>query len=217
MSVQRRKILCAAASLLAFAALLLAGCAGSQLSARLSAGATVPPVAPTDSSVAPTATPRPSWKPSGAGNYLPLDTPIAGEKVTLQTARSRVPFTLPLPGYLPGEPTAAYLAEVWATSPGSEFSSLALVYGAGITIIVHQGPNPADWSNLSEPPFVSVRVSGNPGIGKDPGDEVLDDGSTWHYNGSVSWQAGAYQLSVYGEYPLSELLKVAESMEIRER
>lgn len=164
----------------------------------------------------PTPTPQPSWYRSMLGPYIPPNRPIAGEKVTLETAQSRLPFALPLPSYLPGNPEAAYLAEIWATPSGSDLPSLALVYGVGVTIIVHRELNPTNWHNLADPPFVSINVNGHPGIGKDPGDRILDNGSTWHYNGSVSWQVGELQLAVYGEYPMSELLKVAESMEIPE-
>lgn len=164
----------------------------------------------------PTPTLRPSWQQSKAGNYIVPDTPIAGEKVTLRTARSRLPFAIPLPSYLPGDPSAAYLAEVWASESGSNIPSLALVYGVGVTVIVQREPHPTNWHNLAEPPFVSISVNGYPGIGKDPGDQDLGDGSIWHYPGSIAWQVGDLQLTVYGEYPMSELLKVAESMKVRE-
>jgi len=162
---------------------------------------------------APTPTPQPSWRRSVAGIYTPPDEPIAGERVTLQAAWARLPYTIPLPGYLPGDTEASYLAEVWVSPAESNFHSLALVYSLGITIIVHQDPHPTNWSSLAESPFTLIKVNGYTGIGKDPGDQDLD-GSIWHYPGSVSWQVGKFQITVYGEYPMSELLKVAESMDI---
>jgi hypothetical protein len=164
----------------------------------------------------PTPTPRPSWQQSKAGYYIPPDRPIAGEKVTLSTARSRLPFAIPLPTYLPGDPDAAYLAEVWASEAGAEIPSLALVYGVGVTIIVQREINPTNWHNLAKPPFVSISVNGYSGMGKDPGDQVLDEG-IWHYPGSVAWQVGDLQVTIYGEYPMLELLKVAESMQLQQK
>lgn len=137
--------------------------------------------------------------------------------MTLKTARSRLPFAIPLPTYLPGDPDAAYLAEVWASEAGADIPSLALVYGVGVTIIVQREINPTNWHNLAKPPFVSISVNGYSGMGKDPGDQVLDDGRIWHYPGSVAWQVGDLQITIYGEYPMSELLKVAESMQLQQK
>ncbi|MDY7040045.1 MAG: hypothetical protein SVX38_04200, partial [Chloroflexota bacterium] len=66
-------------------------------------------------------------------------------------------------------------------------------------------------------PFVLTDVNGHAGIGTDPGDQNLGEGNIWHYPGSVSWQVGDLQVSVYGEYPMSELLKVAESMQLQQK
>lgn len=162
-----------------------------------------------------TPTSQPSWRFSKTGSYIPLDRPIVGEKVTLEVARSRLPYPIPLPTYLPGDPKAAYLMEVWVSEAGSEDLSLALVYSVGITIIVHPKSPITNWSNLAEPPFTLINVSGYPGIGTDPGDQILDNGTVWHYPGSVTWQAGFLQFTVVGEYPLNELLKVAESLRLK--
>ncbi len=163
----------------------------------------------------PTPTPRLSWQKTTSGLYSPLDTPIGGEKVTLEVAQSRLPFSMPVPRYLPGDAAAAYLAEVWVSPPEATLRSLALVYGSGVTVIVHQETSPIDWSHVIEPPFVPISVNGSAGMGADPGNQDLGDGRIWHYPGSVTWQVGSLKLKVYGEYPMSELLKVAESIQVQ--
>lgn len=117
--------------------------------------------------------------------YIPLGSPIGGEKVTFEVAQSRVPFTVPIPTYLPGEPTAAYLAEVWVSPPEVTLRAVALVYGSGVTIVVYQDPDPINWSSLVESPFVAINVNGNAGIGNDPGEQDLGGGNMWHYPGNV--------------------------------
>lgn len=149
----------------------------------------------------------------------PTGEPIFGERVSsLEEMQARVPFSVPLPKYMPD---GGVLSEVWAgqTRYPPEQRPAALVYSNGIWITFSlQSEIVPDWKGLvDEPnsPFRLIKVNGIEGIGKDPRDQVLYGGEIHHYPGSVTWKAGDLLIEVYGEYPIEELLRVAESMEIR--
>ncbi|MGH2543081.1 MAG: DUF4367 domain-containing protein [Ardenticatenaceae bacterium] len=144
---------------------------------------------------------------------MPLENPIPGELVSEQEAARPLPYALPGVGYLPEE---GKVSEVWVSSGELPLDqrSLAMVFDNGITLIVHQEPTPLNFDSLAEAPFQLVQVNNTPAVGKDPGDQQLRDGSTWHYEGSVNWQQGNLVLTVYGDYSLEELLKVAESINL---
>jgi len=157
---------------------------------------------------------------SQIGGFRPsTGEPIFGERVSsLEEMQARVPFSVPLPNYMPD---GGVLSEVWAgqTRYPPEQRHAALVYSNGIWITFSlQSEIVPDWKGLvDEPnsPFRLIKVNGIEGIGKDPGDQVLYGGEIHHYPGSVGWKAGHLLIAVYGEYPMEELLRVAESMEIR--
>ena len=145
-----------------------------------------------------------------------LDSPIAGDQVSADEAQARLPYPLPQIGYFPGN-KGETPSEIWVspTTMSATERSLAMVYPSGIKLVVHQDSQSISLDGiLSEDgsPFVSVKVHGLPGVGLEPGDQVLEDGTTWHHPGSVQWQDGPLSFTVYGEYPLDELIKVAESV-----
>ena len=159
---------------------------------------------------------------------LPWEGPIAGEKVSLDEARSRMPFPIPLPGYLPG---TTRLMEVYASpaDTATEFREAALVYENGIYIILYCDEATMGWGwAFEEYPdiFRPVEVNGHPGLGAEPGlarecvsyapstDRQCTDGPGPR-PGAVEWQAERLVISIRSyDYSLAELLRVAESMEV---
>ncbi len=152
-------------------------------------------------------------QPSG-GLITLISSPIPGDLVSPEEAITRLPYFLPKVEYLPD---GGRLSELWVstiTTPVGD-RSLAMVFDNGITLIVHQERGSLNLDNLAaEPPFQLVNVNDREGVGKNPGDQVLSDSSNWHYPGSVKWQVGNLVLTVYGEYSLEELIKVAESIHL---
>jgi hypothetical protein len=176
------------------------------------------------------------WRPHhrDVGGYVPVlawdpEGPIPGEKVTLDEARRRVPFEIPVPGYLPGE---AALVEVYASAIDTprEMRQAALVYANGIYIMMHYEEMALSYdSSVREHPdiFKPVDVRGHAGVGAEPGLERScvrkAPSEEWECQdgpglrpGLVEWQAGGLVVAIYSyDYPLAELLRVAESMEVR--
>jgi len=174
------------------------------------------------------------WLPhQGAGlDYeliWPFQGPIPGDRVTLDEARSRLSFEIPLPSYLPGEAT---LREVYVSSIDlpRELRQAALVYANGIHIIIRYEEMTLSWDSwLAEAPdiFQPLEVSGYPGVGAELGLErycvSYAPSVEWECRdgpglrpGTVQWQANGLVIAIYSyDHPLGELLRVAESMEIR--
>jgi hypothetical protein len=174
------------------------------------------------------------WLPHqslGEGYTLTLafEGPISGEMVSLDEARSRAPFPIPLPSYLPG---TTRLMEVYASraDTATEFRQAALVYENGIYIILYYDEASMGWGwAFAEYPdiFKPVQVSGHPGLGAEPGltrscvsyaaaeEQECQDGPGPR-PGVVEWQADGVVISIRSyDYSLAELLRVAESMEVR--
>lgn len=156
--------------------------------------------------VASTSTPK-----NLGAKVLPIEEPIPGERVSEGEAAARLPYALPRVEYLP---VKGDVREIWASpeSVPADQRSLAIVFDNDITLIVHQDSMRLNFGALAQPPFQRVQVNGLKGIGTDPGDQQLKNGATWHYPGSVQWQQDNLVLTVYGEFPLEELIKVAESI-----
>lgn len=159
----------------------------------------------------------------------PYEGPIPGEKVTLDEARRRVPFEIPVAGYLPGE---AALVEVYASAIDTprEMRQAALVYANRIHIMMHYEEMALSFdSSVIEHAdiFKRVEVSGHAGIGADPGLERFcarkAPSEEWESQdgpglrpGLVEWQAGGLVICIRSyDYPLTELIRVAESMDLR--
>ena len=173
------------------------------------------------------------WLPhQGTGDSYdliwPYEGPIPGDKVTLDEGRRRVPFEIPLPGYIPGE---AALQEVYASAIDTprELGQAVLVYANGIHIIMHydeMGLSYDSWVMEHPDIFKPVEVSGHPGVGAEPGPRrscaSYAPSEEWECHdgpgpspGLVEWQADGLVIAIYSyDYSLAELLRVAESMDV---
>jgi hypothetical protein len=157
---------------------------------------------------------REIWLPhaamgEGYGGLPPWEGPIPGDRVSLDEARARAPFPIPLPSYMP---EGAALREVYVSGIDNPplYRQAALVYENGVYIILRYGGMAWSWeSPFRERPegFAPVEVSGHGGVGADP---------RLGRRGVVEWQVGPLVTAVYSyDYPLTELLRVAESMDVR--
>lgn len=137
--------------------------------------------------------------------------PIDGERVSLDVAQARVPWTIPLPTYLA---SAANLTEVWVSTEEDveEDRQVYLIFDNGLRISIGAEPTPPDFTTLAEPPFQTLVVRGNPGFGKDPGVQQIEKHGEYKYPGSVTWWENGLMIHIYGDLPMVELQKVAESM-----
>jgi hypothetical protein len=175
---------------------------------------------------------REIWLPHAAmggdrGGPPPSGGPIAGDRVSLEEARARTSFPIPLPSYMP---EGAALREVYASGMDNPrlYRQAALVYENGVYIILRYGRMAWSWeSPFRERPegFGPVEVNGHPGVGGEPGLEsmcVSNAPSTeWECReggprpGVVEWQVGPLVTAVYSyDHSLTELLRVAESMDV---
>jgi len=144
----------------------------------------------------------------------PRMTPSLAEQfVSLAQAEQRTVFDILLPAYLPEDVTlrCVRLPGV-GRSPGT--STVYLIYSDGLTIRQVVARSAALWplKDLANDGWVQVKVSGAPGIGREPGD-VQVIGGTLHNNGLVHWWLEGISYVVTGDLPVEELLRIAESME----
>jgi len=138
------------------------------------------------------------------------DAPIEGEKVALEVAQARLPWSIPLPSHTI---SSATLTETWVSfenfNPADR--QLYLIYSNGLRISIWHEPVPLDFSTW-EAPFRTVTVKGITGIGKDPGTQYVEGYGENRYPGSVTWWENGLLITIYGEFPAEQLIQVAESM-----
>lgn len=135
--------------------------------------------------------------------------PIDGEKVSLDVAKARIPWTVPLPTY---KVSNADLVEVWVSGENDapKERQIYLIYADGLEISIWPEAQSPDFSSW-EAPFHAVKVKGISGVGTEPGVQKVED-EEQKYPGSVTWWQNGLVINIYGDFPLTELLKVAESM-----
>jgi hypothetical protein len=155
---------------------------------------------------------REIWLPHAAmvecaGPLAPWDGPIPGDRVSLEKARARTLFWIPLPSYMPD---GAALREVYVSGMNDPplYRQAALVYENGVYVILRYGGMAWSWESpyVKRPDgFDAVEVNGHSGVGAD---------ARLCRPGVVEWQADGLVTAIYSyDYPLAELLRVAESMD----
>ncbi len=144
--------------------------------------------------------PAPSW--GGA--------PIDGEKVPFEVAQTRIPWTIPVPAYRIGD---VELVETWVSyeNYALDYRQVYLIYSNGLEISIWPEEIQPDFSRW-EPPFQQITVHGKPGAGTDPGTLQIEGHGENKYSGAVTWWENRLVINIYGDFPMVELLKVAESM-----
>lgn len=135
--------------------------------------------------------------------------PIDGEKVSMDVAQARLPWTIPLPTFQIGN---TQLGEVWVSHEdiAPQERQVYLIYANGLEISIWPEAQSPDFSSW-EAPFHAVKVKGISGVGTEPGVQKIED-EEQKYPGSITWWQNGLVINIYGDFPLAELLKVAESM-----
>ena len=97
----------------------------------------------------------------------PPSPPILGEKVSLDEARRRTPYPIPIP---PDGVVGADIQEVWASKEGAptEFRQVYLIYANGLKISIGGRPDAIDYSALADDPFPSSERSRDSGVRQRP-------------------------------------------------
>lgn len=153
--------------------------------------------------------PRPAPFPGGA--------PIAGDKVDLNTATSRSPYSIPVPSL---EGVDWQLSGVWVAEEGRppEFYQVYLIFSNELRISTggRFGWSPYDDIsdlNVSEP-FRLTTVNERNARGKDAGVKTLSDGRTRAtYPASLSWDVNDVKITIYHDsWSMERLKEIAESM-----
>ena len=153
--------------------------------------------------------PRPAPPPGGG--------PISGDKVDLNMAVSRSPYSIPVPSL---EGVDWQPSGVWVSEEGvpPEAYQVALTYSNGLRVSMGAsfGWNSLDdvsSLNVSEP-FRLTTVNENNARGKDAGVKTLSDGTTRAaYPASLSWDVNDVQISLYHpSWSMERLKEIAESM-----
>ena len=152
--------------------------------------------------------PRPAPPPGGG--------PIHGDKVDLNTAISRSPYSITVPSL---EGVDWQLSDVWVAEEGTppEFYQVALRYSNGLEISFGGdfGWNSLDdVSNLNlREPFRLTTVNESNARGKDAGVNILIDGTRATYPASLSWHVNDVDISLYHDtWSMERLKEIAESM-----
>ena len=152
--------------------------------------------------------PRPAPPPGGG--------PIDGDKVSLETATTRSPYSIPVPSL---EGVDWQLSGVWVSEDGTppEFYQAALRYSNGLEISFGGG---FGWDSLDDVSDLSLdetdrvtTVDGSNAIGNDSGVNTLPDGTRAAYPASLSWHVNDVDISLYHDsWSMERLREIAESM-----
>ncbi|HUW11720.1 MAG TPA: hypothetical protein VM537_18460 [Anaerolineae bacterium] len=138
-----------------------------------------------------------------------------GQFLSLVEAEQRAVFDILLPAHLPEEVTLQCVRLPSAgRSPGPSMRAVYLIYSGGLTIrqVVARSAPYESLKDRIEDGWIQVRVSGVPGLGREPGGGRRL-GSRFRYNGMVQWWLEGVFYVVTGDLPVEELLRIAESME----
>ena len=162
--------------------------------------------------------------PGTASPYPPLPRPPpgppipGGDKVTLEEARRRTPYTIPIP---PRSAAGADIEEIWATEEDTrpEAKMVRIVYSNGLEIAVYAREEELDLHkpSLVDDVFSTTTVRGIKASGTDAFVDRIDLGegefATYNVPGSVSWWVNDVIITLYHPtLTLRELEKIAEAM-----
>ena len=142
----------------------------------------------------------------------PPSPPILGEKVSLDEARRRTPYTIPIP---PDGVVGADIQEVWASKEGAptEFRQVYLIYANGLKISIGGRPDAIDYSALADDPFRAANVRGIPASGKAPAVKTLSTGGQVNTPANLSWWVNQVDIGLYHPtWSMEQLLEIGEAM-----
>lgn len=142
----------------------------------------------------------------------PAHAPIVGDRVTLEEAQRRTPYTIPVP---PAGVVGADIQEVWVSRENrpDEFKQVYIKYSNGLDISIGGEPTAMDYGELMTDPFREVGVRGMTAKGKDPFVKTTGLGTQANIPGSLSWWVNRVDIRLYHPtLSLEELLRIGEAM-----
>ena len=138
--------------------------------------------------------------------------PIHGDQVSLEEARRRTSYTIPIP---PSGVVGADLKEIWVSVEGrpAEFRQVYLMYSNGLRISIGGRPDAIDHSTLADDPFRATNVRGIPARGKDPAVKTLSAGGQVNTPASLGWWVNRVDIALYHPtWSMEQLLEIGEAM-----
>ncbi len=144
----------------------------------------------------------------------PAHAPIVGDRVTLDEARQRTPYTIPVP---PLDVVGSDIQEVWASrqNKADEFKQVYIIYSNGLKISVGATPNtppPVDLSKLPDA-YRQENIGGKTATGKDAFVKTTNIGTRVNVPASLSWWDNKVLIILYHPtMSLQELVRIGEAM-----
>lgn len=135
-----------------------------------------------------------------------------GDPVTLEEAKQRTPYTIPVP---PVNVVESDIDEVWVSEEhdSEELDRVYIIYSNGLEISIEGYPTPVDFSQLKEYMSRQVSVRNMPGLGKERFIKKRRDGMTIRRLTSLSWWDNQVRITLYHPtVSLDELIRIGETM-----
>ena len=144
----------------------------------------------------------------------PAHAPIVGDRVTLEEARQRTPYTIPVPSL---HVVGSDIQEVWASrqNKADEYKQVYVIYSNGLKISMGGDPNtppPIDLSKLPDA-FREENVGGKTATGKDAYVKTTNIGTQVNVPASLRWWDNKVLIILYHPtMSLQELVRIGEAM-----
>lgn len=135
-----------------------------------------------------------------------------GDPVTLEEAKQRTPYTIPVP---PVNVVESDIDEVWISEEhdSEELDRVHIIYSNGLEISIEGYTTPIDFSQLKEYMSRQVSVRNMPGLGKERFIKKRRDGMTIRRLTSLSWWDNQVRITLYHPtVSLEELVRIGETM-----
>ena len=137
--------------------------------------------------------------------------PIEGSLVSLEEARQRTPYTIPLP---PEEVVGADLKIICVSLDrvAHELRMVYLIYANDLEMFISGLPERPDRRVLKDPTR-KTNVRGIPAVGNDPYIKTFSDGHRTHIISSLSWRVNRVEFTLYHPtWLMDDLVRVGEAM-----
>lgn len=144
----------------------------------------------------------------------PAHAPIIGDRVTLDEARQRTGYTIPVP---PANIVASDIQEVWASEPhiADEYKQVYIIYSNGLKISLGGDPNTPPTIDLSKLPgaYRQENIGGKTATGKDAYVTTNNIGAQVNVPASLRWWDNKVLVILYHPtMSLQELVRIGEAM-----
>lgn len=138
--------------------------------------------------------------------------PIEGDSVSLEEARRRTPYTIPVP---PEDVVGAELKTICVSQDrgAEDFKRVYLIYTNELEIFIGGRPEFLDRSAHAKGPHRMTSVRGYPALGNDPYFKTFSDGHRNHIISSLNWWVNRVGFTLYHPtWLMADLVRVGEAM-----